>query len=199
MSGVFSSFMAEGISTACFLKEFRGAGRVRSVFLTVLALTGVFCVSAKASYQVQVEAVNGEASWEYNIGTTGGNGSVVAGGTSSGTTDTTGLATNAVADASDSISSSFGPLSSVEHGASNLATGMTVVSEYDTGQSETAFGSDGGTGQGLFSDTLHFTVQAQGRVQPRQSRSHGQKPDTCRDRGRIRSRAQASPLGRCRH
>ena len=53
----------------------------------------------------------------------------------------------------------FGPVSSVEHGEANLATGTEKASEFDTGKSETAFGSDGGNGQGLFSDTLHFTVQ----------------------------------------
>ncbi len=122
-------------------------------------MTGAFCVSAKAGYQVQVLASSGLASWEYNLGTVGGAGTANPGGTSSGTTDTTGTATNAVADTSDTFISSFGPVSSVEHGEANLATGTEKASEFDTGKSQTVFGSDGGNGQGLFSDTLHFTVQ----------------------------------------
>ena len=124
-----------------------------------IALTGAFCVSAKAGYQVQVLANNGEASWEYNRGTTGGSGTATPGGTSSGTTDTTGLATNAVADSSDAVQDASGPVSSVEHGEANLATGTEKASEFDTGLNETAFGSDGGNGEGDFTDLLHFTVQ----------------------------------------
>ncbi len=160
MSGAFRAFVAEGVSSACSSNAPSGAKRARKAFLMAIALTGAFCVSAKAGYQVQVLANNGEASWEYNRGTTGGSGTATPGGTSSGTTDTTGLATNAVADSSDTIQDLLsGPVTSTEHGDSNLATGTENASEFDTGKSQTAFGSDGGNGEGDFSDLLHFTVQ----------------------------------------
>ncbi len=158
MSDALHLSLVEGVSSVCFLKSARGRKTARKALLAALAMTGAFCVSARASYQVQVQANNGEATWEYNLGTTGGAGTAIAGGTSSGTTDTTGTATSAVADASDAVSSAMGPVSSVEHGGANLATGTEKVSEFDTGLSETVFGSDGRGGSGTFSDTLHFTV-----------------------------------------
>ena len=131
--------------------------------LLAAAGTMLFCATAAntahASYVVKTTASSPGSNWDYNFSQTGSSGSALPGYYASGTTDSTGLATAAVADAGGTTDHGGGVFtSSAEHGEANLATATSAVSENDTGFTTTFGGNDGGSCRGIFTDSVTFHI-----------------------------------------